>query len=201
MIKAIVFDSGGVIINQHLFFERLGKIFMPKESKIFWHQINIEAIPLCKNLISEEEYWNRISRLTGKDPKKIPKNLWSRGYTSGTKANGDVMEIIKKLKNKYKLAIVSNSIKSHEKINRKRGIFDMFDEVVLSHKVGLTKDSKKIFLLAAKRLKVKPVECIFIDDVADFVKVAKSAGMNGILFKNSAQLNKDMERILRYSII
>ena len=196
MIKAILFDSGGVIIDQRLFFERMNKIFQPKDRKKFWHEINIEAIPLCKNLISERVFWGKIAKLNKKSPKKIPKNLWRQDYENLTKVKQDVLDIIKKLKMKYKLGLVSNSISYHEKINKKRGIYNFFDVVILSHKIGLTKDSKEIFLLAAKKLKVRPFQCIFIDDVREFVNVAKSIGMKAILFKNNKQLKKDLNKIL-----
>ena len=161
----------------------------------------MEAIPLCKNLISEEAFWKKIAKLNNMDPSKIPKNLWREGYENLTEVNRDVVFLIKKLKKKYKMAIVSNSIKFHEKINKKRGILDLFDVVIMSHKVALTKDAKDIFLLAARKLKVKPSESIFIDDVKDFVKVAESAGMNGVVFKNAAQLRADLEKTLNRKII
>ncbi len=198
MIKAIIFDSGGVIVDQRLFFERLNKIFKPKDNKKFWHEVNIEAIPLCKNLISEETFWRKIAKLNNKDPKKIPKNLWRRGYENLTKVKYDVLTIAKKLKKKYKLGLVSNSIAYHERINKKRGIYNFFDVVILSHKVGLTKDNKKIFFLTVNKLKVKPKECIFIDDVKDFVNVAESVGMEGIVFKNIKQLKSDLKTLLNF---
>ena len=60
----------------------------------------------------------------------------------------------------------------------------------------MAKDDKRIFLMAAKKLKVKPKECIFIDDVKDFVNVAKSTCMKGIQFKNIGQLKSELNEIL-----
>ncbi len=200
MIKAILFDSGGVIVYQKLFFKKLNEIFRPKNKKKFWRQINIEAIPLCKNLISEKEYWKKILRLNNKDQSKIPKNLWGEIYENSTKVDRNILNIIKKLKKKYKLGLISNSIKSHEKINKKRKIFNFFDTIILSHKVLLTKDNKRIFELAAKELKVKPKDCIFIDDVKGFVRVAQTVGMKGIIFSNKKKLISDLERLLKHKI-
>ena len=200
MIKSILFDSGGVIVDQSQFFGRLNRIFRPKNKKKFWHEINIEAIPFCKNLISEKVFWEKIAKLNKKDPNKIPKNLWNEGYENSIKIDHKVLGIIKNLKKKYRLGLVSNSIKSHEKINKKLGIFDFFYAVILSHKVKLTKDNKRIFFLAAKKLKVKPKECIFIDDVMEFVNVAESVGMKGILFNNPKQLISDLTKLLKQKI-
>ena len=102
----------------------------------------------------------------------------------------------KQLRKNYKLGFISNTITPHEKINRKRGLFDLFDVVVLSHKIGMTKDDKRIFLMTAKKLNVEPKECIFIDDVKDFVNTAKSVGMEGIQFRNSRQLESELKKLL-----
>ena len=197
MIKAILFDSGGVIINHKLLVKKIISIFKPKNKEKFWHDINIAVIPLCKNKISEELFWKRFVMTIGKNIEQIPKNLWTEDYQKLTKINTEVINIIKSLKQKYKLGLISNSIPFHTKINRKRDAYRIFNEVILSHEVGLTKDEKYIFLLAAKKLQVKPQECIFIDDVRDFVDVAKSVGMKGITFKNSKQLKSDLKKIIK----
>ena len=44
----------------------------------------------------------------------------------------------------------------------------------------------EIYKLAAKRLAVKPEECIFIDDMLKNVQAAESTGMKGIVYKDFA---------------
>ena len=56
--------------------------------------------------------------------------------------------------------------------------------------------SKKIFLLAAKKLDAKTEDCVFIDDYGDFLKVAESVGMKVILFKNSKELRYELDNLL-----
>lgn len=200
VIKAILFDSGGVVINHKLLVKKLIHIFKPKNKEKFWNDVNIAVIPLCKNEISEEFFWKNFAKTAGKNPKQIPKNLWIEDYEKLTKVNTAVIDIIKSLKQKYKLGLISNSIPFHTKINRKRGAYKLFNKVILSHKVGLTKDEKNIFKLAVNELKVKPQECIFVDDVKDFVNVAKSVSMKGIIFKNSKQLKVDLEKLLNHKL-
>ena len=196
MIKAIIFDGGGVIVNQELLMKRFIKLFKPKSKKKFLHDINIEAIPLCKNMISENRFWIKIAGIYGISPEKIPKNLWTKNFDKLTKIDKKMVQLIKNLRISYKIGFVSNTIKPHERINRKRGLFKLFDVVVLSHKIRMTKDDKRIFLMTAKKLKVKPKECIFIDDVKDFVNVSKSVGMKGMQFKNIGQLKSSLGKIL-----
>lgn len=197
MIKAVVFDIGGVLVDQKLLLDKLVRIFKPRNRHDFWRELNLQSHPLCKNEISHAEYWKRVSKSIGIEYKKSMKTLWNKEFDKLTKINQKLMGIVKRLKPKYKLALLSNSIEAHSKINRKRGLYRHFDEIILSHEVRLAKDKKAIFILAAKKLNVEPSECVYIDDVKDFIKVAISAGMKGIVFKNPGQLNRDLGRMLK----
>lgn len=196
MIKSIIFDGGGVVVDQNPLMNKFIRIFKPKNKEKFLHDLNIEAIPLCKGKILEEEFWIRIASSMCINMNKIPANLWTEDFDKLTKIDKKVLQIIKKLRKNYKLGFISNTITPHEKINRKRGLFDLFDVVVLSHKIGMTKDDKRIFLITAKKLNVETQECIFIDDVKDFVNTAKSVGMKGIQFRNSKQLESDLSKLI-----
>ncbi len=96
------------------------------------------------------------------------------------------------LKKNYKLAMISNTIEEHVKINRKLGRFKLFDVVILSNEAGFTKGEKYIFLLAIKELNIQPKECVFIDDIKKFLEIPKKLGMKTIHFKNNEQLIKDL---------
>lgn len=193
MIKAIIFDIGGVLVDQRRLVEKFIGIFKPKNTPEFLNHLNLEVTPLCKNLITEKQFWVKFSK---KYKVQSQKNLWTKDFEKLTKINNRVLNTAKGLKPLYKIGIISNTIRPHVEINKKRGLFDIFDSVVLSCEASLAKDSKEIFLLAAKKLKVRSRECIFIDDINDFVEIAKSAGMKGILFKNPIQLDKELKKTL-----
>ena len=74
--------------------------------------------------------------------------------------------VLKELKNKgYKIALVSNSWLSRGKhCLEKKKLHKYFDAMVLSSDVGVAKPDKRIFELAAKKLKVLPFECVFVGD-------------------------------------
>jgi putative hydrolase of the HAD superfamily len=60
----------------------------------------------------------------------------------------------------------------------------MFDAVVRSDEVGLRKPDPEIYLLTARRLGVRPDECVFVDDMLANVQGARALGMAGILHKH-----------------
>ncbi|GAA2963545.1 HAD-IA family hydrolase [Actinokineospora diospyrosa] len=57
---------------------------------------------------------------------------------------------------------------------------DVFDAVVVSGAVGVAKPEPGIYHDTASRLQVAPQQCVFVDDVADYVRGAVRVGMVGV---------------------
>ncbi|PKW12542.1 HAD-IA family hydrolase [Saccharopolyspora spinosa] len=63
---------------------------------------------------------------------------------------------------------------------REPDLADLFDAVVLSGAVGVSKPNAEIYLLAARRLGLEPGQCVFVDDLPRNVAGAVGAGMVGV---------------------
>ena len=64
-----------------------------------------------------------------------------------------------------------------------------------SNEVGLKKPDPKMYKLTLRRLRIKPSESVFIDDVLDHVKAATKLGIFGLLFTSSEKLKKDLRQL------
>ena len=62
-----------------------------------------------------------------------------------------------------------------------QALSQMFDQVVISSKVGLRKPQPELYLLTADLLHLDPSECVFLDDVPGNVAAAQALGLIGIL--------------------
>jgi len=195
MFKAIIFDAGGVIIEQGQQLNEFVKIFKPNDKRRFRERIHHFAAALCKGEITEGEYWRKVAESENVDPKTIPPNLWVQGYEETTKIKLCVIKLIKSLRKKYKTILISNTIEPHVLVNKERGLFENFDDVINSNEVHLSKDDPKIFKLALERNQLNARECIFIDDIRKFVEVAESLGIKGIIFENIDQLIKELKNL------
>ena len=71
----------------------------------------------------------------------------------------------------------------------------MFDDVVISGEVGMRKPEPEIFLLAARRLDLKPEECVFIDDLELNVDGARAVGMTAILHTEYDETRRALETL------
>jgi len=104
---------------------------------------------------------------------------WRRAQTA-IPAN---FELVRRLRARYKLSVLSNADVSLRGRLERDGIHRLFDDVVVSAEVGMAKPEPAIFHLAADRLGLAPRECVFVDDWDDNVTAAREVGMLGVLHR------------------
>ncbi len=68
----------------------------------------------------------------------------------------------------------------------------LFDSFILSYEVGKTKPDSTLFEEAIKKAATLPDECVYIDDVPEFVETASKLGINGIHFRTVRKLKKEL---------
>jgi epoxide hydrolase-like predicted phosphatase len=194
MVKAIIFDIGGVLITNPM--QRMKEDIKKtlKISSLKFNKAWDEITPLLgSGKINEFEYWHRFLIHTGSTQKLPEESLLTRKYK--VKTNQGMVNMAKSLKNNgYKLAVLSDTNEVHLRIIRTLGILDLFDVHVFSNEVGLRKSEKEIFTLTLDKLNVFSNEVIFIDDRKENITMAKSLNMNAILFKNNSQLKNDLKK-------
>ena len=71
-------------------------------------------------------------------------------------------------------------------------IFAEFDEIFVSHKRGILKYESKAFMQVVETSGLAADLHVFIDDREDHVARARPLGMDGIVFKNSLGLEKEL---------
>ncbi len=195
MLKAIIFDIGEVYINGVKGAQfPLAKILKrtPKEIEIAMHQNNWTQFKLGE--ISENKYLDNII-------KELKISLRFKNIIKKTLRNQfvlieDTQKIVKKLKGKYILGVISNHAKEWINYCKKHYEIDgLFDSILWSYDIGLAKPDPKIFKLMLKRLNLKARECLFIDDQENNIKTAKKLGFKTILFENPRQLKKELKKM------
>lgn len=108
-------------------------------------------------------------------------------------AHKDVLTLIKKLKDQQlQLAVVSNTVSAHALYLTQQGLYDDFDELILSYQLDVRKPDPGIFTIALKKLGVKAEEVFFVDDLQENVDAAILLGIHGILFTSADKLRKDI---------
>lgn len=193
MIRAIVFDLGGVVFRDGTKYtiEEMKEKFNFSEELGFELLLGKEARDFRQDLLTSEEFWKHIQT---KIPSKIKaseiKSLWYNNYIPFP----GILELIKKLKLSYKLGIISGNIRERiEYLNKKYDFRKYFDVEVYSFDMHITKPAKLMWEKALELLNLDAKECVYIDDNPEAVDTAKLMGFKAILFKSVTNLIKDLK--------
>ncbi|MFH1642400.1 MAG: HAD family phosphatase [Nanoarchaeota archaeon] len=187
MIKAVIFDYGGVIVKNtnDQIMDDISEAFKTDKIKVV-NAVKIFLTQYQTGKITTPQFWHKLSAKLNKPVPKNYQKLWIKSYTPQNRINDQIVNKIKNLRSAgYKIACLSNTIKLHTLIEQNN--YHLFDVKVLSCNIGLVKPDPKIYKAVVKKLKLKPSECIYIDDTKEFLKPAKKLGMGTIYFQNEKQ--------------
>jgi len=199
MIKAVIFDYGGVMKSSHPLSIDIATIYNISVEEV--EKVKKITIPffslLQRGLINEQEFWQKFSDAIKKPIPQNYKELLREIYEKTLVLFPEMIEFVKKLKDKgIKTAVLSNITKFQAEIIRKNNGYKEFNVLVLSYEEKLEKPELNIYLSVIKKLGVEPEECVFIDDKEKNLAPAKSLGMKTVLAKNSGQIIKDVFSII-----
>lgn len=90
----------------------------------------------------------------------------------------DVVAYAHSLKNRCKIAILSNLMPFDKKRINDQYDLSKFDYVYLSFEVGMRKPDKKIYEYVVNDLKIDPKQILFIDDDSNNILAAQACGWN-----------------------
>jgi 2-haloacid dehalogenase len=96
----------------------------------------------------------------------------------------------------YPLYALSNWSEEKFQIVRQRYDFlNWFDEIVISGEAGMAKPDPELFHYFLKRIHREPHECLFIDDAAMNIAVARDLGFQTMLFQSSQKLASELSAV------
>jgi len=197
MVRAIIFDMDGVIIDSEpinysankRIFEELG---IPMNKSLYSNYIGVSNQEMWQDLKNEYDLQQSVEELLEKQNLENLE-LLKEGVKEPIEG---VIELLQTLKeNNYKIALASSSpMRLIKEVLCTFDIEKYFEVVVSSEYVARGKPKPDIFIYTAGLLKVKPYECVVIEDSKNGVKAAKAAGMKCIGFKNPNSLNQDLSK-------
>ena len=97
---------------------------------------------------------------------------------SSVKYYKEVVDYAHSLKNRCKIAVLSNLMPFDKKRIDNQYDLDEFDYVYLSFEIGLKKPDKQIYEYVLNDLKIDANDILFIDDDTDNISMAKECGWN-----------------------
>lgn len=195
MIKAVIFDLDGVIVDtahyHYLAWKRLAKELgfdlTLEQNELLKGVSRMRSVEIILDLggikLSEAEK----ERIANK------KNGWFVEYVNEMKPEEifpGVKELLKSIRSKgLKVGLASSSKNAHAVVNL-LNIENEFDAIVDGTMIIHSKPDPEIFLLAASKLGVVPAECVVFEDAEAGVEAALAAGMKCVGVGSPEQLGK-----------
>lgn len=187
MIKNLIFDFGGVLVNldKDICVAEFKKInaeevahyvdFCIQED--LFHELEIGAISVPQFC---EEVRKKAPRCIGTDEQIV--RAWASLLTEVPVHR---LAALLELKEKYRIFLLSNTNEIHWELAEDvffcqvegLGVEDYFEKSYLSYELGMIKPSKEIFELVLKENGLNPDETVFIDDSPKNCAAAESVGI------------------------
>ena len=194
-IKAIIFDAGGVLLSGSgtRFLQTVEKelglkaVKNPEEQNgaVFGRKMQIGQISPEEEL--DGVFGGNLEKKVLDRVVKIFEEEWPQ--------DPEMVALAKKLGERYRVALLSNTEATHVSLWRKNGFVGIFDEVVVSNEVHLVKPDEKIYLLMLEKLGLQAEECVFIDDILENVEAAEKIGIHGIHFTGKQKMLQEFGKL------
>jgi beta-phosphoglucomutase-like phosphatase (HAD superfamily) len=202
-IKAIIFDVDGLMADTELYqCESIAKMMSSYGVELTHSDlVNMVGVSTKNNFMDIKKKYGikrGLKRLLAEREKLYIKII----KASGIKAFPGLLDVfLYAKKNGLKIAVGTSSIRTQidvvvplliRSIGVKLPYRKYFNAIVTGSDVKNTKPAPDIFILAAKKLRLLPSECLVLEDSVSGVKAAKSAKMFCIAVKNRYSKNHDL---------
>jgi len=197
MIKAVIFDYGGVMrFTPNSTIKQIAEAYGVSLQEFLDKSKQFSDLFSCGE-ISEEEFWEKSSRALNRAIPVEKEDFWIKKYEAEP-MYPEMVDFVKQLKaGRLKTIVLSNVTKPYAIITKNKGGYEHFDKVILSCFVGLRKPNPEIYSLAIKKLRIEPEKCLFIDDYKPNLESAEKLGMKTVLAKKPKQVIKDVLEIIK----
>lgn len=185
MIKAVIFDIGGVIVrtedhsSRRQWEKKLGLTEWESETIVFNSEMGTKA---QSGEITDEELWQWVGQRLKLNGSTLAE--FRAGFWAGDVLDSGLVDFIRTLRPKYQTAVISNATDNLQNaLTNQFKIADAFDLIVGSATEKVMKPDPRIYQRTLERLGRQPNEAVFIDDFAHNIQAAEELGMAAIHFR------------------
>ena len=199
LLRAVIFDIGRVIV----------KLDLSRAIEGLSHGISLSPTELW-SAIEKDPRWHdwQEGRISAHDwylhiTKRLGSPLRFEGFREAWNRTLDPVplqsdDLFASLAKKHQLALLSNTDPIHvAHLESNFSFFQFFPRParIYSCAVGASKPAPVIFQAALKAVKTPASQAVFIDDILEYVQVARSLGLHGIQYLNPAELRSELNTL------
>ncbi len=197
MIKAIVFDFGGVLVRTEdhtsrqqwearlgLAENELGRLVFECEAA---RRATVGAAPASA-------VWESVAaalKLSNEHIEALRRDFWA-----GDRLDQNLVALLAALRPAYQTAILSNAWPDgRELIGQTYGLAQVVDSLFISAEEALAKPDARLYQRVAERLSERPEAIVLVDDFLVNIEGARAAGWQAIHFRAGLDVRAELSRL------
>lgn len=197
MVKAILFDFGGVLLRtytwepRHRWDARLGLAPGTVEHAFFNSDAGRAA---QRGELTLAAHWAALGRrwqLSTDETAQLRHDFWA-----GDRLDTSLVDLIRRLRRHYAVGLISNYNDGlRQELSDVWNIAELFDPLIISAEVGCVKPDAAIYKLALEQLGAPAASAVFIDDAPANIAGAQTLGMRTIHFEPHVDVRAALGRL------
>jgi epoxide hydrolase-like predicted phosphatase len=197
-IRAVFFDFGGVIMRteyqspRQKLAERFNMDYDEMDRAVFGSD---SARRASIGEITEEAHWAAILKRFKQPASEM--QVFRDTFFGGDVIDRKLVEYIQSLRGEFRTGLISNAWSGLREFITKEKLIDLFDTVIISAEIGVTKPSAKIYEVALDQAKVRASDAVFVDDMPVNIEACEKVGMKGVLFNHPEKSLSRLDQLLK----
>lgn len=198
MVKSVIFDLGGVLIEWNpdrilasYYADPQMRALM--KTQMFLHP---DWLELDRGTLNEAELLARLAERTGRPDAELSGLL--RAVRESLHTKPDTVALLEKLHDRgvplYCLSNISRDI--FEYLRERHSFWGAFRGIVISGELKMMKPEPEIFEFLLQRFGLPAAQSVFIDDNPPNIEAARALGIHTVWFRSAAQCELELEEIL-----
>lgn len=204
-ISAAIFDIGGVLLTSPVqsirAFERetslppgsLGAIIGDPDGP--WSAFETSSV-------NREGFIDGFEKAAAEQGLDVDGDAFLTAFIAGMAPRPEFLAVVESLKGRLKLGCITNNVSGEGEQRADRGfdIYELFDIVIESAKVGIRKPDPRIYQMTCEQLGVPIDEAVFLDDFGVNLKGARALGMTTIKVDETLSAISELESVLGWTL-
>ena len=203
MIKAVLFDVGGVIITSPF------ESFSRYESE---HGLSDGFIRKLNSTNPDTNAWAHLERgdvsfdefcaLFEAEARAAGGELKAREVMEclAGEIRPEMLEAVRRCHERLKTAMVTNNWRAEDEGGRLDTLLPLFDVVIESSKAGVRKPDPRFYEMACTQLEIEPSDAVFLDDLGINLKPARAMGMTTIKVVDPDAAIAELEQAVGFAL-
>jgi epoxide hydrolase-like predicted phosphatase len=200
MIKAIVFDIGGVLLRteDHTERKKLEQKYGLPEGGADALVFNSEPAWLSTiGKAPQTAIWQNIAQTLDLSQEEL--DSFQKAFWSGDHLDVELVNFLKSCRPRYKTALLSNAWEgSREHFETNFGFIEgeMVDHILISAELGVAKPDYRIYDILRQRIGCEFSEIVFVDDFLHNIEAAKQLGIQALHFQTGLNVINQIKSML-----